>query len=374
MSNELDNNEWQQLRKWLLLSFLPGLGAVRFNALLNEFQSPEGIFSASYTELKIGLPESLADLISGNPEIPRVLERITNVQLWLESSKAHHILTLHDPDYPPLLKELSDPPPLLYVIGNPKLLKEPQLAIVGCRRPTPAGRRLAEDFGRELSRNGLVVTSGMAMGVDTAAHQGVLSSYGATVAVLGTGVDVIYPKSNRDLYAAIAMQGALVSEFPLGTSASPGNFPRRNRIISGLSLGVLVVEAAIKSGSLISARLAGEQGREVFAVPGSVMNPLSKGCHKLLKEGAVLVESAEDVLVELESYLKPILLEEMVEQPEVSDIHRTLLASMSYEPASIDLLCQVSGLPFDELSVLLTELELDGLVESVPGGFIKTRL
>ena len=369
--------EWQQLSNWLLLSFIPGLGAVRYRALLKQFGSPEGILAASYQQLKAGLPDKLAQQIASNPETPEINDRLTYTRNWLESSEAHHIICFASPDYPARLKEVSDAPPLLYVVGNHRLLSEPQLAIVGSRRPTPQGRRLAHDFALELGKSGLVITSGMALGIDAAAHQGVLSSYGSTVAVLGTGVDQIYPRNHRSLYSLIAQQGALISEFPLGTSANPGHFPKRNRIISGLSLGVLVVEAEQKSGSLISARLAAEQGREVFAVPGSVLNPLTKGCHQLLREGAILVETHEDVLVELQTQLEPMLAETEPEQEIVSDAinsqHLNVLDCMGFDVASMDLLSQVCGLPCEELSVVLTELEMEGLVQSVPGGFLRTR-
>ena len=377
MTEELLAREqrWQQLRKWLLLSFLPGIGPVRYQALLREFGSPDGVFSASCDALRVGLSETLAGLISGNPETPEISERLEYTRGWLESSEAHHIICFDSPDYPRRLKELSDAPALLYVIGQPGLLSEPQLAIVGSRRPTPQGRRLACDLSLELGKSGLVVTSGLALGIDAAAHQGVLGSYGSTVAVLGTGIDQVYPRNHASLYSLVAQQGTLVSEFPLGTAPSPGNFPKRNRIISGLSLGVLVVEAEIKSGSLISARLAAEQGREVFAVPGSILNPLSKGCHQLIREGAVLVESCEDILVELQPQLEPMLLEsgEGINSDVVSSHHLNVLDCMGFDVASMDLLTQVSGLPCEELSVVLTELELEGLVQSVPGGFLRTR-
>ena len=371
----LKDEQWQQLRKWLLLSFLPGIGPVRYRALLREFGSPEGVFSASYDALRAGLPGKLANLISGNPELPEVTERLEHTRSWLESSEAHHIVCFNAQDYPARLKELSDAPPLLYVIGQPKLMSEPQLAIVGSRRPTPQGRRLAYDLSLELGRSGLVITSGLAQGIDAAAHQGVLSSYGSTVAVLGTGIDQIYPRNHTSLHSLIAQQGALVSEFPLGTAPSPGNFPKRNRIISGLSLGVLVVEAELKSGSLISARLAAEQGRDVFAIPGSVLNPLSKGCHQLIREGAVLTETSEDILLELQPQLEPMLLESELEisSDTIHSHHLKVLDCMGFDVTGIDLLSQVSGLPCDELSVVLTELELEGLVQSVPGGFIRTR-
>lgn len=369
------DSSWQQLKQWLLLSFQPGLGAVRLNALVREFGSASAVLSASYQSLRMGLPEKLAAQLSGNPETPDITERLNHCRLWLESSQAHHIITLQSPQYPAALKELSDPPPLLYVMGNLDLLNEPQVAIVGSRRPTPQARRLAQEMAMDLSRKGLVITSGMALGIDAAAHQGALGSYGSTIAVLGTGVDVVYPRSHGDLYQAIAMQGALVSEFPLGTTPKPGHFPRRNRIISGLSVGVLVVEAALNSGSLISARLAAEQGREVFAVPGSVLNPLSRGCHKLIKEGAVLVESAEDILVELQSYLRAFVVSTSEPEPinsDLSGVQRVILESMSAEAISVDLICQISGLSFDEISVILTEMELEGFIESVPGGYIRT--
>ncbi|WP_257275701.1 MULTISPECIES: DNA-processing protein DprA [unclassified Endozoicomonas] len=368
------DSSWQQLKQWLLLSFQPGLGAVRLNALVREFGSASAVLSASYQSLRMGLPEKLAAQLSGNPETPDITERLNHCRLWLESSQAHHIITLQSPQYPAALKELSDPPPLLYVMGNLDLLNEPQVAIVGSRRPTPQARRLAQEMAMDLSRKGLVITSGMALGIDAAAHQGALGSYGSTIAVLGTGVDVVYPRSHGDLYQAIAMQGAIVSEFPLGTTPKPGHFPRRNRIISGLSVGVLVVEAALNSGSLISARLAAEQGREVFAVPGSVLNPLSRGCHKLIKEGAVLVESAEDILVELQSYLRAYVVSTSEPEPinsDLSGVQRVILEIMSAEAISVDLICQISGLSFDEVSVILTEMELEGFIESVPGGYIR---
>ncbi len=372
---EQQYSDWQQLRKWLLLSFQPGVGPVRFNSLLKEFGSVDAVFSASYTQLKQGIPEKLADKIAGNPETPDIISWIENTRNWLEASNAHHILSLHSSLYPARLRELNDSPPLLYVIGNPNLLNEPQLAIVGSRRPTPAAMKLAQELAAELSGAGLVITSGMAQGIDTAAHQGTLGGYGSTVAVLGTGVDRVYPQSNQNLYAAIAQQGALVSEFPLGTAPARTNFPKRNRIISGLSFGVLVVEASIKSGSLISARMAAEQGREVFAVPGSVLNPMSKGCHKLIREGAVLVETAEDILLELQPLLQPLLAEEKntAEQTELSGVQRVVLEGMGFDPISTDALGEITGLSWEELSIALTDMELDGVIEAVPGGYIRAQ-
>ena len=212
------------------------------------------------------------------------------------------------------------------------------------------------------------------MGIDGAAHQGVISCYGNTIAVLGTGVDQIYPRSHRSLYASILEQGAIVSEYPLGTAPKPSNFPRRNRIISGLSLGVLVVEAALDSGSLISARLAAEQGREVFAIPGSVMNPMAKGCHKLIREGAVLVETVDDILAELRPEIQQLLLEtdhQTLAIEDIDPIQQKILAAMGFDVISPDLLCSLCAVPYSELSVLLTDMELNGFIESVPGGYIR---
>ncbi|WP_257284311.1 DNA-processing protein DprA, partial [Endozoicomonas sp. SESOKO1] len=244
----------------------------------------------------------------------------------------------------------------------------------GSRRPTPNGRRVAREFCEHLARSGLVITSGMALGIDAAAHQGALGCYGSTVAVLGTGVDQVYPARHEDLYQLIASQGAIVSEYPLGTKPFAGNFPRRNRILSGLSLGVLVVEAALESGSLISARLAAEQGREVFAIPGSVLNPLSRGCHKLIREGAVLVESPDDVLIELAPQLRGVMNEfapSTSSRKEIDPLRLKVIEVMGFDVVSADQISTLSGIPFAELSAVLTEMELDGVIESTSGGFIR---
>jgi DNA processing protein len=272
------------------------------------------------------------------------------------------VLTLADTAYPKQLLEIPDPPALLYLAGDAKLLSSPALAIVGSRNATPQGLRNAHAFARALSDAGLTIVSGLALGVDSDAHRGGLEGPGSTIAVLGTGIDVIYPRRSASLAEDILSRGALVSEFPLGTEPHAGNFPRRNRLISGLARGCLVVEAAVDSGSLITARFAADQGREVFAIPGSIHSPLSKGCHALLKQGAKLVESAQDVLDEL-----GISARSAENVPEAGEGH-DLLDKMGFDPCDIDELTVRSGLPAEAVSAALLELELDGKIAGLPGG------
>jgi DNA processing protein len=272
------------------------------------------------------------------------------------------VLTLADTAYPKQLLEIPDPPALLYVAGDARLLSSPALAIVGSRNATPQGLRNAHAFARALSDAGLAIVSGLAIGVDSEAHRGGLEGPGSTIAVLGTGIDVIYPRRNAPLAEDILSRGALVSEFPLGTEPHAGNFPRRNRLISGLAKGCLVVEAAVDSGSLISARFAADQGREVFAIPGSIHSPLSKGCHALIKQGAKLVESAQDVLEELGISARRAEI-----APEPGEGH-DLLEKMGFDPCDIDELTVRSGLPAEAVSAALLELELDGKIAGLPGG------
>lgn len=281
-----------------------------------------------------------------------------------------------------MLAELKDAPIGLFVRGNPALLAQPQLAIVGARNPTPHGRETAQHFADHLSRCGLTITSGLATGIDAAGHQGALDADGPTIAVCGTGLDVCYPATNRQLADMIATKGALISEFPPGTPAYKEHFPRRNRIISGLALGTLVVEAAVRSGSLITARLAAEQGREVFAVPGSIRNPLSQGCHRLIRQGAVLVESPQDILEELQPRVAALLpasdppRADAARTPEISVTfgarldkeYEILLDALGFEPASVDVLVERTGFAADEVASMLLILELDGKLESRPGG------
>ncbi|USE36692.1 DNA-processing protein DprA [Endozoicomonas sp. SCSIO W0465] len=371
---DTDQKDWLQLLPWLTLSLIPGLGPIKSGQLIEKFQHPGQLFSASLNELKRIIPDKLASLLVNAHRDTAIQKQLHLTNAWLQASQAHTILTPDSPLYPKTLKELPDAPVVLYVIGNRQLLSEPQLGVVGSRRPTPNGRRVAREFCEHLSRSGLVITSGLALGIDAAAHQGALGCYGGTVAVLGTGVDQVYPARHKDLYQLIAGQGAIVSEYPLGTKPFAGNFPRRNRILSGLSLGVLVVEAALESGSLISARLAAEQGREVFAIPGSVLNPLSRGCHKLIREGAVLVESPDDVLIELAPQLHCVINEfspPTATRKEIDPLRLKVIEVMGFDVVSADQISTLSGIPFAELSVVLTEMELDGVIESTSGGFIR---
>ncbi len=364
----------EDLRYWLALHRAPGVGAVRFRDLLRAFASPRHLFGAGRGAWQAaGLPEKLQQYLL-TPDwslVDRDLE-------WLQGD-ANHLLGCADPHYPPLLTEIHDPPALLFVHGDVRALSQPQLAIVGSRNPTANGAALAREFAGYLTGCGLTITSGLASGVDGAAHIGALEAGGSTIAVSGTGLDRVYPAHHRDLAYRIAAQGALVSEFPPGTTARPGNFPRRNRIISGLALGTLVAEAALRSGSLITARTALEQGREVFAIPGSIHNPLARGCHALIRQGAKLVETGEHVLEELSalarySFAQPdpdqvhAAAEERANPSTLSDDCLQLLECMGYEPVSIDQLVQRCGLTPEALSSMLLLLELDGQVVSGGGG------
>ena len=291
----------ETLRHWLALIRAPQIGPATFFSLLNRFTEPEAVFTASRSSLeKLGLRADTLAYIN-DPDWHQV-----DVDLaWLEQPGTEIIL-FNDNSYPPLLKTITDPPPLLFVIGDAAILKQKQLAMVGSRHPTPGGRETAHDFALHLATNGIVITSGLALGIDGASHEGALAAGGLTVAVAGNGLDRVYPARHRELAHRISENGALVSEFPPGTAPVASNFPRRNRIISGLSMGVLVVEAALHSGSLITARTAIEQGREVFAVPGSIHNPQAKGCNSLIRQGAKLVETATDIFEELGGFASPL--------------------------------------------------------------------
>jgi DNA processing protein len=283
---------------------------------------------------------------------------------WLKDP-ANRVLTPADAEYPQRLLQLPDPPSRLYLQGRAELLSRPALAIVGSRNATAQGMANAESFAKALSDAGLTVVSGLALGIDTAAHRGGLAGASSSIAVLGTGPDLVWPARNRALAHDLAARGALISEFPLGTRPLAGNFPRRNRVISGLALGCLVVEAATDSGSLITARLAAEQGAEVFAIPGSIHSPLAKGCHALIKQGAKLVESAADILEELRL---PASSTQPRDEPPVNPRARRLLDALGYDACDVDTLAARSGLPVAELAALLTQLELDQRVAALPGG------
>ncbi|MGE5240930.1 MAG: DNA-processing protein DprA [Bacteroidota bacterium] len=362
----------EALPLWLTLRRLPGVGHRTQLDLLEHFGSVENIFSASrglLDRVLTGRPEAVRAILDG-PDAPALQAELD----WLRQP-GHHLITWADPDYPPLLREIPDPPSMFYVLGERALLSGPQLAVVGSRNPTPMGRENAHAFAKSLAAAGLTVTSGLALGIDGAAHRGALEAGGTTVAVAGTGLDRVYPARHRELaHEIVGHGGALVSEFPLGIPPLPENFPIRNRIISGLSLGTLVVEAALQSGSLITARLATEQGREVFAIPGSIHSPQARGCHALIRQGAKLVETAQDILEEL----GPLASLTRRAAPENADAVRPLDPSMNallehigHDPVTVDVLIERSGLTADAVSSMLLQMELNGLVSSCPGGKIQ---
>ncbi len=347
------------LEAWLRLSFAPGLSNEAFRQLLIAFGGPQEILAATRAELAPLVHERAARAIF-TPTPRGLLER---VEEWL-AEPGNHVVTLGDPDYPQSLLNAPDPPLLLYAMGRLELLNAPAFAIVGSRNATQQGIAHAESFGRALSDAGLTIVSGLALGIDAAAHRGGMAGASASVAVVGTGLDIVYPARNRDLAHELARGGCIVSEFPLGTTPIAANFPRRNRIISGLACGCLVVEAALSSGSLITARLANEQGKDVFAMPGSIHSPLTKGCHSLIKQGAKLAENAQDILDELKlpglARAAPAIARE-----ETTD---RILAQLGYEPCDFDTLAARTGVGAATLAALLTQWEIDGLVEALPGG------
>lgn len=364
---------------WLVLQSTPGIGGRTLRRLVNYFGSAAGVLEAQRRDLlRAGLPERLI----GALRRPDESAARTGVA-WLDDP-AHHLVTFLDPRYPPLLRQIDDPPPLLFVRGDVAALHLPQLAIVGSRNPSASGSENAFLFARQFARCGFAVTSGLAVGIDAAAHRGALDGDGVTVAVAGTGIDRIYPARHATLADEIVTRGALVSEFPLGTPPAAGNFPRRNRLISGLSVGVLVVEAARHSGSLVTARLAAEQGREVFAIPGSIHNPLARGCHALIRQGGKLVETVHDILEELGPLANAALeLEVPLQQDSPpppppsssssSEDHGRLLQCIGFDPVSVDGLVERSGLTAERVSSMLLMLEMQGHISPVPGGLYARR-
>lgn len=355
----------ESLGHWLRLTLIPGIGSETQRKLLSAFGLPDAVFSASRNDLRDVVGDRSAALLleTDNRDLVHAASEWAN-------SEDRHIVTLADSAYPQALLEISDPPTLIYVRGRLELMNRPALAIVGSRNPTPQGIQNAERFASAFADAGLVIASGLALGIDAAAHRGALATRGDTVAFIGTGIDRIYPARNRELALEIGAKGAIVSEFPLGTPVTAFNFPKRNRLISGFSRGVLVVEAAIESGSLITARLSGEQGREVFAIPGSIHSPQSRGCHHLIKQGAKLVETAQDVLEELN--WKPVLrasssVQETQVLAEITEEQHRLLVIMGFDPCGLDDLAERSGLTADTLSVMLLHLELDGHVACLAG-------
>ena len=415
------------LRPWLMLATIPGLGPRSLNRLLERFGTPEALLAANGSQLAaVGArPAMVERLRDPRPDL------VADAMDWAQAADAH-LVARPDPRYPARLGELVDAPLVLYVRGDPQVLADPQVAIVGSRNPTPGAGETTREFARHLAACGLTITSGLAVGIDAAAHRGALEA-GNTLAVMGTGPDRVYPAAHRDLARLIAAHGALVTEFPPGTGPKSEHFPRRNRLIAALSLGTLVVEAALQSGSLITARLAAELGREVFAIPGSIHNPLARGCHALIRQGAKLVETAQDVLEELAPLLAPFLGPELPlpssahaptaksatatftpdaertpegasrttrartsrsrqagsqgdddrladragdrASPGAADAlagedadYQRLLEALGSDPVPVDLLIQRTGLPASQVSSMLLMLELQGLVAAAPGG------
>lgn len=351
-----------ELAAWLRLTLVGGIGGATQRALLSAFRDPEAIFSAPPALIgqHIGVDRAQA-LLAGD------CRQAIDAALAWAAEPGNHIIVLGDPDYPPGLLDIPDPPTVLYVKGDPGRLAGPALAVVGARSCTPQGASNAEAFARALSAAGVTIVSGLAVGIDAAAHRGGLAGPGGTVAVIGTGADRIYPARNEALAREISARGAIVSEFPLGTPPLAANFPRRNRLLAGLSAGVLVVEAALRSGSLITARLAAEQGRDVFALPGSIHAPLAKGCHRLIKDGAKLVDTVDDILTELR--VEPANPNAHAPTPARDDDSLDpLMSHLGDLPQSIDQLALATGLPAAHINVRLLELELAGRVASAPGG------
>lgn len=371
------------IEQLLLLQRLPETGSGTYWRLLDEFPILNTALEAPIDVISKVLSAAACNVLMDyreHGENSAVMRQVRADMAWL-AERNIHLLDTHSELYPHLLREIRRAPPLLYVWGDPTVLSLPQIAVVGSRSPTPGGRDNATQFSRELAQAGVTITSGLALGVDIAAHQGTLAANGKTIAVLGTGIDQIYPQRHFQIAQEIVNQGgAVITEFPLGVQPLPANFPQRNRIISGLSLGVLVVEAAVKSGSLITARYALQQNREVFAIPGSIHNPLSRGCHALIKDGAKLVETAQDIVDELQGFLS-------MKWQELEDPARTalqvagelveneheerILSELGYDPVTLDALVERTGLGAGELMAALLTMELRGLVGNMGSGYAR---
>jgi len=357
----------EEIFYWLALSLIPGIGSILIQRLLDQFKTPEAVFRAPMKELlKIeGLGKKVACEIQKGP-----LERGVERELSLLKEVGGKILTLKDEDYPKRLREIYDPPALLYVRGGLRREDELAVAIVGSRKTSPYGRWITEKIGQDLARYGVTVVSGMARGIDSVAHKGALQGGGRTIAVLGCGVDVIYPSENRNLFYQIIEHGAILSEFPMGSPPEGGHFPRRNRIISGLSIGAVIVQASAESGSLITAGYALEQGREVFAVPGNVGAEGSRGTNQLIKNGAKMVESSEDILEEILpqwSREKEAPLKGETPVPDLTEEEGVLYKLLGETPLHIDAIIRESQLDPGKVSSLLLNLELKGLISQWPG-------
>ena len=370
-----------QTSAWLRLHAATGVRGQSVRALLAALGDVRTIAEASARTLReIGLTEVQAGAIL-QPDT----DRMVAAEQWLAGAPDRQLVCLDTASYPDLLAATPDPPVALFACGDTDLLHLPALAVVGSRNPTHGGRETAESFARHLARHGVAIASGLAAGIDAAAHTGALAGGGATIAVLGTGPDVIYPANHRTLQADIAAHGVVVTEYFPGTTARSGQFPARNRIIAGLSLGTLVVEATRRSGSLITARLAGEAGRSVFAIPGSIHNPMARGCHQLIRDGAILVETADDIFTELGPALSSARATATAATPGDDNARPTpeepadpdyvkVLEAMGFDPISVDALATRTGLTTAELSSMLLIMELEGAVTAVPGvGFARCR-
>ena len=364
MNPSTSPHDQQELRSWLNLTLPAGIGPRKQQQLLRAFGHPDAVFDAGLSAVAglvgIKLAESLFD--GRNNEAQQAL--IATTLAWL-SEPGHHIVTLADCDYPQRLLESDDPPSLLYINGDPAYLNRAAIGIVGSRNATPQGIENALAFSRVLADAGFTIISGLALGIDAAAHEGAIRSEAAsgTIAIIGTGIDRVYPSSNKKLAHVVTGKGCIISEFPLGTAATASNFPRRNRLIAGLSQACLVVEAAPASGSLITARLAGELGRDLFAIPGSIHAPQYKGCHALIKQGAKLVETAQDVLEELGDINQQVVTSES----STSSEENPLLAALGHDPCTLDELVERTGLRADQLLGELLTLELSGQLATLPG-------
>ena len=349
---------------WLRLTLVPGVSPAVQRLLLGAFGSAPAVFGASSRQIAAAVgDESIAALLEAGPRKPLLEATLA----WLEGADCH-LLVLGDAHYPKALLNIPDPPSVIYARGQLGVLNAPAVAIVGSRNATPQGVRDAEAFALALSQAGFAIVSGLALGIDAGAHRGGLAGAGSSIAVMGTGPDRIYPRRNHELAHALAAKGCLISEFALGTPPEPGNFPRRNRLISGLSRGVLVVEAALASGSLTTAKCALEQGRDVFAIPGSIHSSLSKGCHWLIKEGAKLVESAQDVLEELGCGPAQ---QPRATAPREDENRDPLLDAMGFAPVSIDQIAERTGLGAAKLAAQLSRLEIEGRVAALAGGWFQ---
>jgi DNA processing protein len=346
---------------WLRLALIPGISPRAQCALLREYKTPQAVFEAPRPRIEEQAGRDVAEALARGP----VEDLVERTLAWLEQPN-HHVIPLTSQAYPKSLLAIHDPPAVLYANGRIDLLDATSIAIVGSRNATAQGVRDAQAFAQSLSSAGLCIVSGMALGIDAAAHRGGLASIGSSIAVLGTGIDIVYPRAHRSLAHALAASGCLISEFPLGTPSVSGNFPRRNRLISGLARGVLVVEAGKPSGSLITARFALEQGRDVFAIPGSIHSALSKGCHDLIKQGAILVEEADDILAEIRWEARIAPRNEYEPAPA-----NPFLDSIGFAPTSPDQISQRTGVAAGDVAAQLSLLEIEGHIASLPGGLVQ---